>query len=1739
MTEIKGLSNPVYDDLAIKKVKTDNTSVTDKSIQNKSFSSDNILVKNGHESITVSNLLLNIEDIDGIDTNSKNDLNTNLKGNINISKSMIQNSIEDLEKDLKSKFGNCDIKLEVNHLTNEYKITLHKGVDLASINLKMTDGGIDTTIGFSKFLKTTAFIISPLGTLIANPDKLLANFVRTKLSKDIGLTAVPDPQIKNKFKMVPDFKNNKLIKEIPLGNMKVYLEEVKGGKSNFKLDNQGNIVMNLDLDIKASSNPYGTLAKDEESHDKISTTVDAVYNDDKTGEVNIKNINLSLDITESELHEAKKQIQGFGKNISASGKVNITADNEKILLNNNKTIIQDNHNIDINAQNLKVDNQDSKLDLKSAHGRVDYQKDTDGSDVLDIDAENVTGSFKNKNTNLELNNFSINGKVTHKEAKNNQPEIIKIEGQNIKADGIKVDDKIKINKLAITGTNIDLEPKTGNVYFNSKGGKTTIQELQANDRTTIKNLTFIGTVKSEKSGKVTLESNHLTFNGEFSGSKVDISPAKNANFAGKVTYDPKVGITIEGTSKKYADIKNLSGTVGNFEINSLSTKSKVVLDKKGDLHLADTASIKLDAQGMNLQGTNLVVNKNGDVFSLKSEDATFSLSQTRKDKPTQKIADNVLMNGNVVYDSKNKTLTFKNTNAPFKITSGDISGIKFNNFKINGEIQLRDKNNVTIKGPTNFTGSLTVNKNTIISNFNSKGDLTFDEINQKKIVTINDDVSMDLKLSPNKPASHIETKGKFIITDDQGKQSISTKHGVINGNIESAKFNNLDFTGNIKYDNKTKTVSFNNANEPFKINSGSVQNVNFKNFAISGEIIADSNNVVIKGGSSFNGVATLDNTTIKNLKCDSDIVFNNGKIEKSVILKGNAEFEVDIKDKPVKVSTSGDIKLFQGDSKYTFISNNGVINAKFGDLELKDFKFNGKVTYDQKSGEMKLERLNPDSEFKVAGSFNGHNFDISSFKEEQGSLTIKQNGKDYQILADNIHLKGQVDGINFIANDLKGQIDLQNNSKPVFKNLDINVNIEDVNVSIKGDAKKTDQGYELDLSGSFSAEHGKVEALISKISNLPEMKNNPKTLKNLEELKHTLEKFDLNKIKIESLKLNFNNEADYKLSLVTSDIDLSIPEKNLKLTNTPPGKITLNLESGNKVSISSEGTKINASMGNTKLENFNINGTVEFNPVASSEKDAVKFKAPSGNTKIKGLDISGNIIYKDNVKPVNLKAETDVNLFFDKEGFTFEGKNINLAAMFDGISIKNLPTNGIDATNPTFANGKFTIKKDGYIDLSELNFAIDVEGIKLTNNSGTIKTSEEGYQMKISGGVAGSIDNLTKFMEKIAVNSSTPEASKESINRTIKNIKQYIVNANIDEASYKDFTINLDKGFKIKNYQMETKTVITDAKVKMDSLGQKGTMEFDRIEMSATSHSTEGNKFHVREGQLNLPLSENVKAQICNSVKEMIIEGSKMPKEKFKELKVNISPDGLVTVGGTVNFKSIADIKFGLSVGIEGKTVMVSIDKTRLKGFLGLIQSAIQPITGKAENIITDKIVDQTAEKMKMEYSGKGNTVRIDLQGLFNKHVDEKAIINHIEIKDNLLKVTYGASYDGNGDEDYKKINDFVKVLNANKISQEDVDKLLSLNNEELSLVFTKVSIVPDLIKKLGENNTYKIMKSLADNQSTELNQKHLSEFISQTKVPEKIVKSLLQNIGKDNYDNLSPQVKDAFTKRLKKIEFK
>lgn len=1260
-----------------------------------------------------------------------------------------------------------------------------------------------------------------------------------------------------------------------------------------------------------------------------------------------KNVSLTGDITVSDVNT---QVD-----VSAGGKTDVTG----------KTEVK----IQSNQINFQDGNTNTKVQISGAKGDLGYQENKDGGFSVNLANGEVSGKLEKPNFSADINNIKADGDFTYIPKTKEKPESYRISGTSIESGSIKIksgSDAYSLERLSLKNANMDITPSNAGFAISSKAGL----------RLSVNNLKI--------------------------GNDVNISGA----VTGSITYDPKAGTTIN------ADTKNIRGKLGAFNFSDFDAKGKVQLDPSGNLSLSDVSrfDFKLASKGneesvfnnLAASGKNLVLRKEGDIISVASPESKrteLSVFQSKtKNTPKTDVIKNISYSGQVDVNTSNYSIK---VHAGTTLHSGEISGVKFNQFKSDKDIVINNStDNLRIDSPVSFSGEIKA-----------------DNIGLKDL--------------------------KFTSQNDSA-----------NG-------------GSLNLDKKTGNVSINGKAE-FKI-------------------------------------SLRDDT--KSTKKPSPNDYGN------ISLSGS----VDVK----KEGTKAIIDCHEGTK----------LNLNVEGVDLKDFEFTGKVVID--GNKVTVQKPDGKPDFELKGKLNGKELNLKA----NGDLIFDSSKGDTSIIANNVQVNGTVGGINVASQGegINGKVTFSKDSKlPKVEGLNINVDVEGIKLEAKGDvAQKADGGYVINMPLNIEGGTGKFANLIDKISS--DFTSTPEQKQKLSELKKMFSEIDLNKVKFDDLKVELSKDLkSYTIKGSSSNLDLNIhdiPERNITIKNTPPDKVAFELNEKGEITLSSDGTKLDGMFNGVGIKDFSLKGGIKYTPAQGSKTETVSLLALDKQSKLgfNGVEIKGDLIFKDPrgealPRHLEIKADADVNITRNGKDIELEGKNMKLDGMFNNFKLKSMP---LDDDKGTFASGKVTLRDDGHVDFSKLNFRFEVDGMQIYNKDGSLsnkgiidpKTGKEErvYQLKLSGDVGSQINSLRKFLDKASGDKVMPQAVREATENILRNIETVISSGKTD-VKY-DLDLQLDQNFGIKSFNLGTVGDIKNAELNLNTVGLGNKkLKIDNLHIQAESSIPDPqSSMRIKGGTVDFDFNDSVKAQlksaIADTIKRTIMDNTpKMlgAKKENINIDVDISPNGNISVSGKVNdVNIISSVDLGAKLTFEGTKINIDVDKVKTGNFIGsIVQFFYKPAS--KEGITEQAAKSFTQSGMAIDYDGKSG-LSIDLQSSMSRVTDNAVKITDFKIEDNKVQIKYDAEYGGERKYNQTKldafVNSFDKVTENKNNSDEDALKiantLKSLSPLELSMSMERVNLSPEKIRNLsriktdsGSNSAVDLMKKLYENRNTSGNKEGLLRII-------------------------------------------
>lgn len=1476
-------------------------------------------------------LFITLDDKDGIETKSRNDLDGIISGKVTISKELIEYSLAKASKE-----KGIGLSLSVNPAGNEYVITVTKGVRLGNIVLKMEQGSISARFEASGLVNAAAGALNGLAASGGgmgmgmtynqvpqiDPSAIAADMVKENLSKDLGLTVTQISS--NKLKLEPDFKNTKLLGQIPIGDMNLVLNEVKSTPENtdFKLTSRGDIQITLkNTRITGSSDAQGAPFNkvDREGPDKLAADIEGNLSNDLSANINTT-ASIKVNITEEEkasLDTRIKTFSGMGVSISGTAEVSDVKVKAKLDTDGNLSVSKPISGT-INAENINVNLGTSVLKLASTTGKLSLEENGKKT-MVTADNLNLKGGIQSPSSSIEFNELVLNGKITYDK---NNPNKIKLESEpNSGIDlsmSIKDNNKkttFEIDKFNLKGADIEFDVNKGNVAITQKPGSANIDlnKLKIGEGIDLKNIKFKGKLEVNAfTGQVIIDGKDIAFSGKLGNVQIN-----NLKGSGKITHIPGKGVKIER-----ADVSSASGKIADFDISRFRGKGDINFNDDGDLVLSNASALEIDTKiGLKVKG-DLKVSQDKGIFNFNSSSKNPLNISYKPDGKEQSVVSGMVVEGNIKFDSNNKTFSFTNDAKPLNIKRGSIAGVPFINFSLKGEVTLGADNSLTLH---NSTGPTTL--------------------------------------------------------------------------------------------------------------SGGVAGMIVKEFSSTGPIIVDpkNNSISATGG-----------------------------------------FSINIPDKNLNLQTTGDINLSQDkDGRYILTSKNGSLTGKLGAADLKNFVIDGKAIYDPKTGEIKLEGLN-DQELKVSGTLNGRKINLNT----SGAVNLsKDKDSNIKLSTQGVKVNGDIEGFNLNSPEgVKGEVNLSPEGKLLsVSGFKFDLNIDGVSLENRGGIAATEAGgYQIKLSGNVAADKGKLAQLFGKISSSSLVPESSK--KTFADLNYYLQNMELKGLGYEDLTINIGKDFAFEnFSVKGKDLKLNLPDRNINFAST--GEMSFELTKEGHMAFTCKDQIINAGIGTTQFKDFKLNGKITYDPVTSNFS-----LSGNGNS---ALTINGKI---DN-KEIALSANAAISLENKDGNLEFCGDNINIDGNLAGFKVDSL--NG--------ASGKFVVKKDGLIDLSQLKFAFKIDDIILTNTDGSIKGGQEkGYEIKLSGNLGTSQENLLKFLDKLAKNDITAPSTKQSIQETVKNVRNYMIYGDIKDGKYNDFTISLDKDLNFKGFRVNTNMSMENTSIKLGlGTNKENKVNLGKVDISADI-SSDTKEFNIKNASISFKLTDDVKKAIAAEAINVLSSYN------LKDINLTITDNGQIKINkATYEGMPVFNIDLAITTTFEGTKMVLSLDQAKLKGFFGELAQGIMEGVGVDTQALAVKAAVEKLNNLKINYNGGDHRFSIDLQDILYQYVSENIKLNNAGVSDGKFNLNYEVNVGGARPFNPAKVNDGIREIKSilQRDSKGDNEKLKNLlvNSEpqDLSRILDRVTLLAVKNKLDDTNKTVAVMKKLADSNDVGKNGEHLKEIAS------------------------------------------
>ncbi|GIW22453.1 MAG: hypothetical protein KatS3mg068_1460 [Candidatus Sericytochromatia bacterium] len=784
---------------------------------------------------------------------------------------------------------------------------------------------------------------------------------------------------------------------------------------------------------------------------------------------------------------------------------------------------------------------------------------------------------------------------------------------------------------------------------------------------------------------------------------------------------------------------------------------------------------------------------------------------------------------------------------------------------------------------------------------------------------------------------------------------------------------------------------------------------------------------------------------------------------------------INIPEKKLNVTADGEITVTQNkEGKYILTGNNVTVNAKIGNVDLKDTKINGSIEIDPKSGQLLLGGSM--KIFQQIGSLQGKNFDFKT--NGKFSFTPNKNGS-ITLSSEGFKFDGNIEGLNLKSKDgLKGTLNIDSKGNiSSIKDFEFNFEIEGLKFENKGGMEQSlEEGYNIKLDGNIASDPSKINELLEKLSKSSLVPESYK--ESIKQVNEKLRNIDLQTINYKDLNVKLDKNYNFEsLEFTVNNTNINLPDKNISFRTE--GDLKFGFDKNNNFLLESREARINANIESIELDDLTINGKL----VYDSSKKVLSMEGLEG----KELEIKGRF---NNHHQIDLKSNGKVNISKNDKGLEFSGEDININGNLDGFNVRTLKG----------ATGKILFNDNGKIDLSELKFSIKVDDIEIDNTDGSIKAnSENGYNIKFSGNISSTQENLMKFLEKLSKNDTISEYTRKTIKETVDNVKNYMVYGNIKKAEYKDFTIKLDENLEYKGFNTSIDASMENTTIKTGIRGTNDIINLGTVNIKANISSNKSS-FNIKDGNISFELTPQVRESMKNAFASVLRTFG------LKDIDLEVLPNGTMNLKKAIyDDLPIIDVEVGTKVSIEGKKAVITLEKAELQGLLGKIAQGIinSSVSGGVKKMGIEKILERIND-MKVNYKGEDNKFYIDLSDVLYQHVSEDIQLKDIKVENGKFIMSYEAEVSDakkpfSPAEVNKGIAEIKKLLGSSK--SEDIDRLrniiLNSEPENLTRILDHINLYSLKQTLKDDKKIIDVLEKLARNQKIGKNSEHLNEMSS------------------------------------------
>lgn len=1067
-----------------------------------------------------------IQDIDGLDQNSKGDMRGQLDADVSLKRGLFDRSIQMANAQSPSfKFG-------VSFENGVYRIPITypnriKDVTVGSIYLKPEGGKLKVEIGgLAGGLASGLNFVS-----FGNVKPIIDNLIHS-MSQDLGFKVTSSSV--TDYTLEPDLQNSPLFREQTLaGGEKIKLESVSSGQGslvNLSTDSAGNLNMSVkNLDVVASSAPGGAPAvADAEGPDQMRVDAKGQLNRDFSTDITT-DFSLSLDVKDTEKAGLQARIKALtGQDLPASGKVSI--ENLRVQTHVNPTLVNGLPDVKVTSQGGQISA--DKLDLQfgpyaanlaSVEGGLNVTHQGNITRVEAADAS-LKGKIGGPMGQLQLQEASLSGVLQYDQSRPNDFRFALSPDATFKASGSFVQGNQSIGIQSLNLRNAELQAKFGEGQLqllgaNGKDPEATIQKLTLPD-TDLRNIQLTGTLNASLgTSAIDLDAKSFSLGGKVGDIRVD-----SLSGSGRMHFDPQNGIQLENASF------NARGKAGTLGFPKLSGNGSLTVSPSGQVTLSAVTGLNMVTDlGLSLRGSfkGQLVGQSVNLETLGTTTAKFDF-KAKPGTPESQVEvhglglkgahmDADLSAGRLGLSSAKgqqlnataqslilpgielKTLSMKGGQLSADVNGGKISLQSLPKQPLTAtaaQINLPDVklSDITVKGnlvADTHTGTVELDadsfdlKAKLIGvdleklkgsgkvHIEANGRIRFDEIHNLDLET---SIGLDLKGDFKGEINNLQ-----ISADTLGSKPAQLAYKAPDGSME---LKGLQMQGHLDTDFSKNQFSFGcGPSGSLKLASGSFGGLNVKDVAVSGGTLSyrpgEFAIAPAAAGAPFKASGEVSGVKIGSLESTGPVVYDFDQGE--VRLEQPAKIALPAHGVQ-ELRTNGPVSLQALPSgEIVFSSHGSTIDAAIGGLKLENLKTDGQVIYNPANGTLRFAGFDG-KPLSVDGTFNGKPLKLAS----SGQIQIQDTGSAFKISGTQIKMAGLVDGFTLDSPEgSQGTVSVRHDFSG-FQLEDLNFGFSIDNVSVNkggGSVKTTPDGLEISLKGAIGAERDELAALLGKLSN--------------------------------------------------------------------------------------------------------------------------------------------------------------------------------------------------------------------------------------------------------------------------------------------------------------------------------------------------------------------------------------------------------------------------------------------------------------------------------------------------------------------------------------------------------------------------------------------------------------------------------------------------------------------------------